>query len=336
MDSVTHIVTGAAIGELLLGRKVGNKALFWGALAGSLPDIDAAFTPFFNSVVDELVYHRGFSHSLIFAATVSVLFGLALKKIYRKYPVTAKEWGSFVFVNMLIHIFLDCATTWGTQVFWPHPARIEIKNIFVIDPVFTLPLLITVIWMMFHKKNSVKRKKLNRIGLIIVWSYMGLTLVNKLIVNNIFKEQLQKQNIEFTRFETKPAPLQNILWSVTAETKDGFYIGYYSHLDSRPDSPYYYFPKNHHLIEPLTDDKNVQRLIKMTKNYYAAEEKENSVLLNDLRFGQNDGWNNPDGNFIFSYFIKREDGKVEITQQENSFREAKKSLKLLWERIKGI
>lgn len=337
MDSVTHIVTGAAIGELMLGKKVGNKALFWGALAGSLPDIDAAFTPFFTSVVDELVYHRGFSHSLIFAATVSILLGLALRKIYRKFPVAAKQWGSFVFVNMIIHIFLDCATTWGTQVFWPHPARIEIKNIFVIDPVFTLPLLVTVIWMLFLKTGSAKRRNLNRIGLIMAWCYMGLTLVNKLIINNIFKEQLQKQNIEFTRYETKPAPLQNIMWSVTAETEDGFYIGYYSHFDTQPDTPYYYFPKNHHLTESVIHDRNVKRLIRLTKGYYAMEERNDQLLLNDLRFGQNDGWNNPDGNFIFSYFIKKEeDGKVEIKQQENSFRNAKRSLKLLRERIKGV
>ncbi len=66
MDSLTHIVTGAAIGELMLGKRAGNRAMLWGAIAGSFPDIDAAFAPFYSSVVDELVYHRGFTHSILF------------------------------------------------------------------------------------------------------------------------------------------------------------------------------------------------------------------------------------------------------------------------------
>ena len=63
MDSLTQITLGAAAGELALGRMVGNKAIFWGAVAGTIPDLDVVFSPFLNDI-EKLVYHRGFSHAL--------------------------------------------------------------------------------------------------------------------------------------------------------------------------------------------------------------------------------------------------------------------------------
>ena len=34
MDAVTQIALGAAVGEATLGKKAGNKAVVWGAIAG--------------------------------------------------------------------------------------------------------------------------------------------------------------------------------------------------------------------------------------------------------------------------------------------------------------
>ena len=336
MDSLTHIVAGAAIGELLLGKKAGNRAVFWGALAGSLPDIDGAITPFISNAVDKVYYHRGFTHSLIFIIGASVVSGILLRKLYKKFPVTDYEWGTFVFVNMIVHIALDSFTTWGTQIFWPLPTRVEIKNIFVIDPFFTLPLLITVIWFLFYKGGIPKRIKINRIGLVIAWTYMLFTLINKTIINDKFEKLLAMQGINYTRYETKPAPFQNVLWSTTAETENGYYIGYFSYFDETPDTPYYYFPKNHELLKPVIEDEKVQRLVNITKGYYTIEKTDDGLVLNDLRFGQNDGWYNDEGDFIFSYSInKKENNKAEIQQKENSFANAKRSFKRLWQRIIG-
>ncbi len=41
MDSLTQIVLGASVGEAVLGKKVGNKAILWGAIAGTLALITA-------------------------------------------------------------------------------------------------------------------------------------------------------------------------------------------------------------------------------------------------------------------------------------------------------
>jgi inner membrane protein len=81
MDSLTQIILGAAVGEAVLGRKVGNRAMLWGGICGTLPDLDVMA----NAVSDPmsaLAYHRAFTHSLAFAFLISPLVGLALHRFY--------------------------------------------------------------------------------------------------------------------------------------------------------------------------------------------------------------------------------------------------------------
>jgi len=65
MDSLTQIVLGAAMGEAVLGKKIGNRAILWGAVAGTIPDLDV-FVRFFTDPITATEMHRGFSHSLLF------------------------------------------------------------------------------------------------------------------------------------------------------------------------------------------------------------------------------------------------------------------------------
>ena len=63
MDSLTQIVLGAAVGEAALGKKVGNKALLYGAIAGTIPDLDI-LSGYFVDTVTALESHRGVTHSI--------------------------------------------------------------------------------------------------------------------------------------------------------------------------------------------------------------------------------------------------------------------------------
>jgi len=82
MDSITQIVLGGAIGELVAGKKLGNKAILWGAVAGTIPDLDVFLRVFYHPI-DAALVHRGFSHSLLFALlpgpTLGYLFTLLTK-----------------------------------------------------------------------------------------------------------------------------------------------------------------------------------------------------------------------------------------------------------------
>ena len=74
MDSLTQIVLGAAVGELVLGKKIGNRAMVWGAVGGTIPDLDV-LGKFFLTNIDNLAFHRGFSHSILFSLLGAWVFG---------------------------------------------------------------------------------------------------------------------------------------------------------------------------------------------------------------------------------------------------------------------
>ncbi|HMP29573.1 MAG TPA: metal-dependent hydrolase [Saprospiraceae bacterium] len=81
MDSLTQIVLGAATGELILGRKLGNRAMIWGGVAGTIPDLDV-FISIFVSPTTNLHVHRGLSHSLFFLTALSFLMAWLTFKLY--------------------------------------------------------------------------------------------------------------------------------------------------------------------------------------------------------------------------------------------------------------
>ncbi len=84
MDSLTQVVLGAAVGEVILGKKLGNKAMVWGAIAGTIPDLDTIVGSIFMNRLDSLAFHRGISHSIFFALTFSFLIAYFAKTFYDK------------------------------------------------------------------------------------------------------------------------------------------------------------------------------------------------------------------------------------------------------------
>ncbi len=330
MDSLTQIVLGAAVGEAVLGKKVGNKAMLYGAIAGTIPDFDT-FASHFTDTVTALEIHRGFTHSIVFSVVFAPIFGWLVSRWEK--TASWKNWSWLFFWGFLTHPLLDAHTTWGTQLFWPLDLRLAYKNIFVIDPLYTLPFLVFVILAMRKKRTSPKRRKLNNLGLIISSAYMLLTLILKGITYQKFTEALQQQNIQYSEIETKPSPFNTILWTANVDTKDAYLIGHYSFFDAKPIH-FSAYPKNHEWLEDLKDEKNVQRLIKITKGWYTITKENEKLYLNDLRFGLL-GFSPSAKNFTFSFQLEKKNGKVIITEKEKDTRDAKKLLGELWKRILG-
>lgn len=330
MDSLTQIVLGAAVGEAVLGKKVGNKAMLYGAIAGTIPDFDT-FASHFTDTVTALEIHRGFTHSIVFSVVFAPIFGWLVSRWEK--TASWKNWSWLFFWGFLTHPLLDAHTTWGTQLFWPLDLRLAYKNIFVIDPLYTLPFLVFVILAMRKKRTSPKRRKLNNLGLIISSAYMLLTLFLKGITYQKFTDALQQQNILYSEIETKPSPFNTILWTANVDTKDAYLIGHYSFFDAQPIQ-FNAYPKNHEWIEDLKEEENVQRLIKITKGWYTITKENEKLYLNDLRFGLL-GFSPSAKNFTFSFQLEKKNGEVIITEKEKDTRDAKKLLGELWKRILG-
>jgi len=285
MDSLTQLVVGAAIGESALGKKLGNKAVLWGAAAGSLSDLDV-IPGMFLDTPDRLLFHRGFSHSLVFVIVATLFFAWLFSKIYKRKQISRREWLFYFGLIFSGSILIDALTTYGTQLLWPYKYRFEFNTLFVVDPLFTLPLLVTLIMLMFKRKDSSIRKRLSNIGLIIAGGYMLLTIVNKQVINTVFRESLDKQGITYIRMLSNPTPLNQVLWTAVVETDTAYLIGFYSHFDKDKNVNFNSLPKNKYLLDELIHDDGVQKILRFTKGYYTVEPDSKGFVVNDLRFGK--------------------------------------------------
>jgi len=338
MDSVTQIALGAAVGEAVLGKKVGNKAVLWGAVAGTIPDLDV-IPGYFMDTVARLDFHRGFSHSILFCLILAPIMGALIAKLHRQENASKWDWTRLFFWSLFTHPLLDCFTTWGTQLFWPFEYRVAFSNIFVIDPLYTLPLIVCVIWLLFKERGSPIRRKINIIGLSLSSGYLLLTLVNKQIMAQNFENVLNAQNIKYSRFTTQPTPINNVLWAVTAETEDGFYVGYHSFLGNNDDIPFLYFKKNHQLLVEMAENEKVEKLIALTNGYFIADSSENGVTISDLRFGLINGWTAEQSEFVFAYNLEihksNTNQQLIIRQKRASISVSGAMLRQFWMRIMG-
>jgi len=334
MDSLTQIVLGAAVGEAVLGRKIGNKAILWGAIAGTIPDLDV-IAQFFTDTVSALEIHRGITHSLFFCILFSPVMAWLMGKIYKVKEATFKEWTLFYFLILVTHPLLDAHTTWGTTFFWPLDIRLAFKNIFVIDPIYTLPLLLCVIVVLFYKRTNPKRRKINNLGLIISSSYLLLTIVFKLVSYNVFKKSLQEQQINYSNIIVKPTALNSVLWVANVDTANSYLIGYYSLMDTDKKIAFTSYPKNHELLGDLKDNSKVKRLIAVTESWFTISKVDDKLYLNDLRFGLLSMKPNED-RFVFSFLLEHIDNELIISENKKEIEDGQEIIKDLWKRIKGV
>jgi len=335
LDSLTQIVLGASVGEVVLGKKVGNKAILWGAIAGTLPDLDVLLR-YFTDEISSTQMHRGFSHSIVFAVLIAPLLGWIAKKIHFKLKeVSFKDWTKLFFWTTVTHPLLDAHTTWGTQFFWPFNYRLAYQNIFVVDPLYTLPFLMFLIIVMTLKKDNPKRSKFNTIGLSLSSTYLLLTLIFKWISFQEFKEGLENQKIEYVEIDTKPSPLNSILLSSLIETDKGYRTAYYSLFDKQEITYSKEFLKNHHLLEPYLEQKVIKQLIDISAGWYRIEEKNGKLLFCDLRFGQM-GMDVNNASFLWYYELNiEENGNVSAIKRQPEIKNFKLVFKELFNRIKG-
>ena len=332
MDSLTQIVLGAAVGEAVLGKRAGNKAMFYGAIAGTIPDLDA-LAGLFTDTVTAIEVHRAFTHSIVFSLLSAPLFGWGISKIERKAGVGWKAWSKLMFWCLFTHPLLDSFTTWGTQLFWPLDYEVALKSIFVIDPLYTVPLLIFVVLAMRRKRQDPKRQKWNRMGLILSTSYLILSLMVKAVAFERFSDSLEKQGIFYSRMDVRPAPFNIVLWNANVEVGDAFLTGDYSLLDEdliRFEA----YPKNHHYLGHLKDARNVQRLIEISQGWFTLSSQKGQLYFNDLRFGKiNPG--DPNAPFTFSYRLVPTENGVRVEEVDKEPGDVKGVLHYLWTRIKG-
>ncbi len=339
MDTLTQIALGASVGELVLGRKMGNRAVLWGGIAGAVPDLDILARPFMDPL-HYLVFHRSVTHSLLFVLFLSPLWGYWLTRIYRHRGISPREWTWLVFWALITHIGLDCFTSYGTQVFWPFSHyRVAFSTIFVIDPLYSIPLFLSVVILLLLRKGTPARRVVHAVGLWGSTLYLLLTVGIKLQVNAVFTTALEEQHRTVQRLETFPTAFNILLWRGVAQTPNGYYEGLFSLLDPDRKIRFVFVPANHRVVAAYRRQPALRRLIEFTRGFYAVKETPDGFVVNDMRYGRIDLGLQGGHDYIFSF---RFTPVVHNTKLELSYRRLSplkqlnpELLKLFWERLRG-
>lgn len=335
MDSLTHFALGACMGEAFAGKTVGKKAMLWGALAQSLPDIDF-IASFWMKTSSNLLAHRGFTHSFLFCALITPLMAMLAERIHRPHDIRLWKWVLFFGAAIFFHIFIDAFNNYGVGWFEPFShQRISFNAIYVADPFFSIWPGIACIALIYLNRRNRQRKNWWRMGLGLSTLYLAYCLFNKGNIDMDVKYILNKQQINYTRYFSTPAPLQNWLWYVVAGNDSGYHVGFRSLFDSKEEIEFQYFPRNDSLLQPFKDHEDVQQLIRFSQQFYTVEKWNDTLMFNDLRFGQIIGWQNPKERFVFHYYLQHPLDNKLVVQRGRFEGWNYQTAQSLFKRIKG-
>jgi inner membrane protein len=300
----------------MLGKKLGKRALFLGAIAQSIPDIDFVAS-FWMDTASNLLAHRGFTHSLLCGLLLSFFLSIVSEYFHRKHDISLKRWFLFFGVEIGIHLFLDAFNNYGVGWFEPFSHyRISFNILFVADPFFSVWPFIAFLALVFLEKNHRHRKRWWIAAMAICALYLAYCTYNKASIDASVKQILSEKKVAYSQYLSTPTPLNNWLWYIAAGDSKGFYIGYRSVFEKRKDMTLEYFPRNAGLLDSLKDHEALLHLIRFSQGFYTVEIWNNRLVFNDLRFQQVAGWDDPKAKFVFHYFLQHPDDNKFVVQRD--------------------
>ena len=322
------------MGEVLLGKRLGRRASLIGAVANSIPDIDF-IANFWLDTGKNLLAHRGITHSILFAAVATVLLAIIFERWFHRRTIHLRDWLLFFGLQILLHIFIDAFNNYGTGWFEPFDhRRISFHTVFVADPFFSIWLGIGLLAIIICR--TYKARRTWAIAALAVSSiYLLYCMWNKNAIELDLRTALKLQHIQYKDHFTTPTPLNNWLWFTVAGNDSGYYAGYRSVFDKRPEMELHFFPKNDHLLNGIRNRSDVQNLLRFSQGFYTVEQWHDTLVFNDLRFGQMSGWKDPAGRFAFHYFLNLPDQNKLVVQRGRFANWDGRAVSVLWKRIWG-
>lgn len=349
MDSLTQIVLGSSVAALVVPPHHRRQAILAGGVLGTLPDLDVLWFKVFSSdVVTEVTWHRGPSHSLLMLTLLGLLLWLLLKSRSSLVRGAPLRWLLAIWLALITHPLLDAFTVYGTQVLWPMKTPpVMWATIFVIDPLYTVPLLIGVMaaWQLSPHKTAQQTSGSGRdraahnwlvAGLLVSSAYLVWSVAAKSLVDRVASQSLAVLNLQNApRFST-PFPFNTLAWRVIVMVPDGYWLGDRSLVADRGAMQFTFHESDNQALAQFTSVPQLKRLLWFTHGFIAAhaqrrEDGELRLTLADLRMGLE-----PD--YFFRYDIAGIDesghwaAAPEITQLPESGDTAK-MLSWVWRRI---
>ncbi|ALM82176.1 metal-dependent hydrolase [Bordetella sp. N] len=296
MDSLTHVVMGAALQGTLMGRWQGRKAMLYGAALATLPDLDVFAS--YPDPVSSLTHHRGYSHSVFVLTALALVMAWLIRKRWPAAPYGPGRLLLTIWLVLITHPLLDALTTYGTQLFWPLPySPVSISSIYIVDPVFTLPLLAAFIGCLW---KGAEHSRLRAGALIFCAFYLACTLVAKQGAERRVRRALAQQGTHVEAIFSAPMPLNSLLWRVIARVPGGDYYEAVTGVLDRAPPELLRQPLHTELGAALDGDPLVARFNWFTRGWLRYDAVGRDLVVTDLRMGM-------PGYFLFRYEMGRQD-----------------------------
>jgi inner membrane protein len=252
MDTPTQALLGAVVGQACFSRKLGKRALWWGALGGAIPDLDVISVAFAGPWA-EFLYHRGPTHALWFGPVAGSLLGYAVWRWYARKredvagseeeievaaadkglplpgdPALLGAWVGLFVLTFLSQPFLDVFTTYGTQLFAPFSnRRFALDAVPIIDPVYSLILIAALaVWTGTTAERRVRvGRRAATLALVLSTAYLfyGLWLNER--AGDEVRRQLAAEGITNARVHVYPTIFQVYLRRVVVRSEDEVLVG---------------------------------------------------------------------------------------------------------------
>ena len=294
MDSVSQAVLGASIAGLIAPPGQRRKALLVGAALGTLPDLDVLID--YGDAVGNFTYHRGFSHSLFVLAPFSLVLWLLLRWLWEPVRGAPMRWLAAISLALLTHPLLDAHTAYGTQLFWPMTSPpVMWATMFIIDPLYTLPLLFGVALATFSPRSAWSNTAL-RAGLALSTVYIAWSWTAQSIVINKARDALADMQIQDAPLFITPTPFNTVLWRVVVRTDDGYLEGFDSLLVNEGPMNFKAYQSDTESLRSASDVWAVSRLRWFSRDFLKAEVVGDRLILSDLRMGQ-------EPTYVFSHVV---------------------------------
>ncbi|MEM9107395.1 MAG: metal-dependent hydrolase [Pseudomonadota bacterium] len=285
MDSLTQFSLAAAVSALCLGKKLGpRRAAILGGVLGTIPDLDV-FLPVDNPV-DAFVFHRGWTHSVFVHALATPIIGEVLVRFVDSLKGQRPLVWMTVFLCLTTHALIDAITVYGTRLFWPvYPDPIGIGSLFIIDPLYTLPLLFVVIWALARGSWTARLQKGLIAALVFSTAYMGLSLVLQANAENRAKAIFAEAGIEAKNIFAIAGPFNTVVWKVIGQEEDRYHNLYLSLFDNDDQARFYTHPTRPDLTACLNGNEAFEKLQWFSRGYYRAALENGKIIISDLRMG---------------------------------------------------
>lgn len=329
MDSVTHLALGAAVGMAVMGRRTAVwKAALWGAAANTLPDLDVLTEH--GDAISNMVLHRGATHSLFWLTLLSLPLGAAIARLHGEQALW-RRWWLAIWLALVTHPLLDLMTVYGTRLAlpfsdWPY----AVGSIFIIDPLFTLPLLAGAGWALAARGGG-RALQANAAGLLLAGAYLAWTVAAQAQVERMARASLAVQGIAAGQLLVTPTAFNTVLWRVVALDGGRYHEGFYSLLDGGRAMHFDAFDRGSALAPALRGIAGVQQVAAFSKGFYKLHAEGDELFVTDLRMGQEPA-------YVFNFAVAERHSPVQPLaqpEQRSESPELRAGLDWLWRRALG-